>query len=114
MNELIDRQAAIDVGSDLIIPVDGYHMYNQAINNYCAELTNLPAAESQWIPCSERLPKNKSYVLTTIYIPGRVPHSRSGWFEDGLFINDNGDTWNSTDKEVIAWMPLPEPCRIEG
>ena len=47
MNELIDRQAAIDVGSDLIIPVDGYHMYNQAINNYCAELTNLPAVESE-------------------------------------------------------------------
>lgn len=47
MNELIDRQAAIDVGRDLIIPVDGYHMYNQAINNYCAELTNLPAAEHE-------------------------------------------------------------------
>lgn len=43
MNDLISRQAAINIGRDLIIPVDGYHMYNQAINNYCAELTNLPA-----------------------------------------------------------------------
>ena len=45
--DCISRQAAIDVGRDLIIPVDGYHMYNQAINNYCAELINLPAAQPE-------------------------------------------------------------------
>lgn len=47
MSDLISRQAAIDVGRDLLIPVDGYHMYNQAINNYCAELINLPAAQPE-------------------------------------------------------------------
>jgi hypothetical protein len=24
-----------------------------------------------------------------------------------MFMNDNGDTWNDSDKEVVAWMPLP-------
>lgn len=52
-DDSISRQAAIDVGRDLIIPVDGYHMYNQAINNYCAELTNLPAAQPEIIRCHQ-------------------------------------------------------------
>ena len=70
------------------------------------------AAAQRWNKCIGEPPKNKSNVLTAIYIPGRQPHVRSGWFEDGLFMNDNGDTWKWTDKEVIAWMyqpKLPEP-----
>ena len=76
-------------------------------------LEKLPSVtpEPKWIPCSERLPENKSYVLTTIQVPGRQPHARSGWYEDGLFMNDNGDTWNKTDKEVKAWQNLPESYR---
>lgn len=62
-----------------------------------------------WIKRTDDLPDNKSYVLVTIKIPGRQAHVRSGWYEDGLFINDNGDTWNSTDPEVIAWLPSPDP-----
>ena len=65
--------------------------------------------ESEWIPCSERLPGNKTYVLTSIHVPGRQPHVRSGWYQDGLFRNDNGDVWRNTDFEVKAWMPSPDP-----
>lgn len=109
VGDIISRQAAIDAVDKLSDEPIGY--LEAAID----ALADLPSAEPepQWIPCSERLPENKSYVLTTIYIPGRVPHSRSGWFEDGLFMNDNGDTWNSTDREVVAWMPLPAPYRAE-
>ena len=76
-------------------------------------IETLPSAqpEPKWTSCSERLPENKSYVLTTIHVPGRQPHARSGWYEDGYFFNDNGDTWRSIDKEVNAWMPLPEPWK---
>ena len=65
-------------------------------------------AVHEWIPCSERLPDNKTYVLTTIQVSGRQPHARSGFYHDGFFHNDNGDTWRATDREVRAWMPLPE------
>lgn len=66
---------------------------------------------SNWIPTKEGLPDDQSHVLTTIKIPrkGRIPKVRSGWYQDGLFMNDNGDTWQSTDKEVVAWMYSPKP-----
>lgn len=61
----------------------------------------------RWIPCSERLPEHRLYVLVTYK------------YEYGLI--DNGITWYSetenkwnTSREVIAWMPLPEPYREEG
>lgn len=111
MSDLIDRQAAIDVGRDLLIPMDEYHMYNQAINNYCAELINLPAAqpEPKWIPCSERLPKYGKNVLIT-NDKGNVSYGRfrgvEFWKEDG----DGYWTWKkNTIEHVLAWMPLPEP-----
>lgn len=64
---------------------------------------------SKWVSAKDRLPEDKTYILTTIKIPGRQPHSRSGWYHNGYFLNDNGDAWNKDDIEVIAWMPLPEP-----
>ena len=83
-------------------------------DNVCG-LPSVTPKQPGWIPCTtETMPKNKSYVLTVIYIPGRQAHIRSGWYEDGLFMNDNGDTWNATDKEVVGWMyqpKLPTPYR---
>lgn len=70
--------------------------------------------EPEWIPVSERLPEDKTYVLTTIKVPNRIAHARSGWYEGGFFHNDNGDTWKATDREVKAWIPLPEPYKAES
>ena len=60
------------------------------------------AQESQWIPCSERLPENDESVL--------ISHSHGvakAWW--------NGRFWSSVSikkyKTVVAWMPLPEPYK---
>ena len=72
--------------------------------------------EPRWIPCSERLPKEKQDVL--LLMPQNMV---VGFWEDVL--SDGGRTWyaNSgngyfTDMDVlygyddpIAWMPLPKP-----
>jgi hypothetical protein len=100
------------VGAEIEATKSQKYVFSSAINTIRGNLVSFPTV-NQWIPVSERLPENKSYVLTTIYIPGRQPHARSGWFENGLFMNDNGDTWKSTDREVCAWLPLPEPWREE-
>lgn len=86
-------------------------LVNDGIENIVDRIKALPSAKAEWIPCSERLPDNKTYVLTTIQVSGRSPHARSGFYHDGFFHNDNGDTWRATDREVRAWMPLPKPYR---
>lgn len=73
-----------------------------------------PVKHGEWIPCDERLPDNKTYVLTTIQVSGRQPHVRSGFYHDGFFHNDNGDTWRAIEKPLKAWMPLPMPYREDG
>lgn len=123
--DLISRQAALDTLDVLCqehryrIPGkrETYSQYNEAWQDALGRaegaIGNLPPAQPGWIPCTpETMPKNKSNVLTVIYIPGRQAHIRSGWYEDGLFMNDNGDTWKATDKEVVGWMyqpKLPKP-----
>ena len=50
----ISRQAAIDLAHELIIPnAYKYGLYNQAINNYCVELVQLPSAEPEIIRCKD-------------------------------------------------------------
>ena len=64
-----------------------------------------------WTSVKERLPEDGTYVLTTIKIPGRKARVRSGNYYKGVFHNDNGDSWMSTDMEVLAWMPIPKPYK---
>ena len=65
--------------------------------------------EQGWIPVSERLPEeNMTRVLTTVKTPHKGLNARSGTYYDGLFMNDNGDVWKATAKELKAWQPLPE------
>ena len=115
MSDLIRRQDAelilaremyatsLEDGCDPVSPVD-------FLPEAKAWMSDAPAM-CGWIPCSERLPNDMTYVLTTIHIPGREPVVRSGVYENGLFHNDNGDVWKATDREVLAWLPLPEPYK---
>ncbi len=71
------------------------------------------SADSEWIPCSERLPKSGRYLascLSPVFSPQVLNYDEDDgkWFYDGC---------KSIDFElltVIAWMPLPKPYGEEN
>ena len=90
------------------------------------EIINQTAAEynNGWIPCSERLPEEGGYYLVTYhgwsngdYLPKfddtyvrRLHYQKSerftGW-NHPRYCDDKAE--NDTNREVIAWQPLPQP-----
>lgn len=79
-----------------------------------------PRPHGEWIPCSERLPKEKinpntkdfeEVLCTTLW--GDVRPYKYG----KPIGHDKAHFWHGfgiMDKDVIAWMPLPEPYKEEG
>jgi len=71
-------------------------------------------AEREWIPCSERVPKENEYVdnvckyylIQDEYGDMHVAHlSGRGW--------ETIESIKALGCDVIAWMPLPKPYREE-
>ena len=76
----------------------------------------LERPEQKWIPCSERLPKNpKSNLDIPSYLTcindGRMQILAwcDGW---NCCFEDDGSIYRDSEfKDVVAWMPLPEPYK---
>lgn len=64
------------------------------------EIENAPTV-NEWIPCTEKLPKDDGMVLA---------YSKEN---DGVIINwiQKGNEWAWLDGDIVAWMPLPEPYK---
>lgn len=80
----------------------------------CDELTREKAANPEWKPCtSDTKPQNEEEVLTTYIVNGNYKNclvETATWFDVGYW----SSPWDEfrapgTKKEVIAWMPLPQP-----
>ena len=107
MMDLIDRQAAIKALEETkqSDPFDRYEYQNIGIDWSIDAIAALPSAQPGWIPCSERPPKVREWVLC---------QCRAG-IMDVLRLTEDGN-WNKNYPHVeymsgfvIAWMPLPEP-----
>ena len=89
---------------------EGKTAFRMAIEALEQAKTNCSEFPNNWIPCSERLPKESRKYLVTVFdgIGKRTTtapyHRRS-------------NSWTLTGRmaywKVIAWMPLPEPYKGE-
>ena len=76
------------------------------------EALSADAVQGEWIPCSERLPKEKARVLTYDTMGDVVfgQYDKGQWYWEAEAC---ADYWAKNDG-VIAWMPLPEQYREDG
>lgn len=91
------RAEAIDY---LLDPIGKREKHDEAIRMAIEALE-----QTQWIPCSERLPEKDTSVLGYI-------RCASFDYMNVLWRDDYSGDWADGDNfhhEVIAWMPLPKP-----
>lgn len=115
MNDLIDRQVAIDNAHRQI----WYRMNQQGMKDRIDEwLKSLPSAQPGWRyrhadPALDEWPKDAQAILLTIKT--RDPEDfwvvTGAHFDDGWVI-DYEDNYGEFD--IIAWRPMPEPWRGEN
>ena len=106
-----------DLGVDCISRADAIRVASGYCHpsNVAKELANLPSVtpqEPRWIPVSERLPEENTWVLCW------YKYFRYGDYECmqetyGVGFYDSYGHWGGDvsghKSEAIAWMPLPEP-----
>lgn len=110
MIDMIDRQAAIETVEKWFFNLDDNRMPKEVL----LEISSAQP-EPQWIPCSERLPKDVELgeEYPTVIFCNSKGTVYVGFCEYSIY---GIRWWNTTDWEdvvdnVIAWMPLPEPYK---
>ena len=108
MSDLISRQAAIDAlcdNCDNPQAVCAHYPCDQYVS-----IEQLPSATQQWIPVSERLPKEDEYVLATTSWGSITMAERTNGYRCADWFIHEGNT-NASNEDILAWMPLPEPYK---
>ncbi len=103
MSELIDRQAAIDAVNNAFDRETLLTMFVRSIA--VRAIRDMPSAqpEPQWIPVSERMPRDGTWNIFTDGKNISVERYKADAI-DHFFPNGR---WFQLE-DVIAWMPLPE------
>jgi len=114
---------------DNIKPVVGGKSLDMAIEALEQAKTNCSEFPNNWIPCSERLPKEREWIGTKhfgttisdeVYVTFEAPDGQR--FADHISFQ-NGKLSHADEKTMqvwfkgakpIAWTPLPEPYQEGG
>lgn len=86
--------------------MDNNGFITRSVNHVVDDIRSIPSVKPldnqlQWIPVSERLPKEEGYYLVTLDC--RI----DGVSVTFLWFHGNNTGWESCAYSVIAWMPLP-------
>ena len=138
MSRLIDADAFKDYIRGAC--EDMKHLYKdngawakEITESFCKDIDEQPTIhlEPHWIPVTERLPEEEDSIFARYYGTDRWRKSMfrkksrevivTSVFEDGELHTEVAHTtdgeWhvgvNVVPRTVIAWMPLPEPMRME-
>lgn len=89
---------------------DGRRMVRRrTLEEYISDtLPPVTPQQTRWIPCSERMPEDNIHVLCQFTLSGMG----ECYLAHGVFHVVGGLVM--TCNEVIAWMPLPEPYKVES
>jgi hypothetical protein len=114
---MIEWKAGMKFDSILQTPLDYYDV--TYANGHTVRYEKA-RPHGEWIPCSERLPKECENVLAWIErdawvdgsdYPKRKQESAIGWHIEGRW---HFDGYAGSTTVCLAWMPLPEPYKEEG
>lgn len=120
MDDLISRQAAIDVLRNRWLKTMNFDGIGEDIAEECEIcLRTVPSAqpEQRWIPCDKGEPEEDMECWVTVKTTDVLYRGnftkRYGERRDKGFITSGGFMWWNT---ALAWMPIyePEPYRTEG
>lgn len=69
--------------------------------------------ENTWIPCSERMPEDESYILVSFENATMPDIARYEENDEGgtFYPGDDEESYSSYGLFVNAWMPLPKPYK---
>lgn len=113
--DCVSRQAAIDALT---------HKWDGMVTSVFDVLKELPPAEPHWIPVSERLPEIPCVACDKydqMFIPRGIVIINEKSYDGEMFEfssvekflegKDIGNGMRILPREIIAWMPLPEPWK---
>lgn len=107
------REEAIRIIENTFQDAYVYKYYDSVTHQALNMAIEALSADTEWIPCSERLPiARQSVILSTKEWTGEGCY----WETTEHHVIWKGYRWNATywDNEVFAWMPLPKPYREDG
>ena len=108
VNDCVSRQAAVYALGEKPLVWDDRNDFDLGKAAQWSDdvdaIKELPSVQPQWIPVSEALPKDQTYVLVSTLDNDVQEAHLDG---EGRFRDCYGDKV----KCVIAWMPLPEPYK---
>lgn len=73
--------------------------------------------QTRWIPCSERMPKEKINPITQDFYEYQCTYHAYGIYDVRSYKYGNGHWWHGAgimDDSVIAWRENPEPYKAES